>query len=32
MVRESIEFVVGHDKEVGEAIKKEWLRQKNNQE
>ena len=32
MVRESIEFVVGHDKEVGEAIKKEWLRQKNNLE
>ena len=32
MVRESIEFVVGHDREVGEAIKKEWLRQKNNLE
>ena len=32
MVRESIEFVVGHDKEVGDAIKKEWLRQKNNLE
>ena len=32
MVRESIEFVVGHDKEVGEAIKKEWLRKKNNLE
>ena len=32
MVRESIEFVVGHDKEVGEAIKKEWLRQKSNLE
>ena len=32
MVRESIEFLVGHDKEVGEAIKKEWLRQKNNLE
>ena len=32
MVRESIEFVVGYDKEVGDAIKKEWLRQKNNLE
>ena len=32
MVRESIEFLVGHDREVGEAIKKEWLRQKNNLE
>ena len=32
MVRESIEFVVGHDREVGDAIKKEWLRQKNNLE
>ena len=32
MVRESIEFVVGHDREVGDEIKKEWLRQKNNLE
>lgn len=26
MVRESIEFVVGHDREVGEAIKKRMVK------
>ena len=32
MIRESMDFVAAHDKEVGDAIKKEWLRQKNNLE
>lgn len=32
MIRESMDFVVAHDKEVGDAIKKEWLRQRNNLE
>ena len=32
MIRESMDFVAAHDKEVGDAIKKEWLRKKNNLE